>query len=152
MDNLHWAGRSWWHQCVRLHNGSILQQLWFYLSATRCFSGVYWHPCPNSILVGHTNKTLMTYRPVSDSSTGCFLAVVPCMHGAHYEHDSLIFHQFSITKLFLLVCGCMCTGTLGYMPRHTDQTSLNKIITCYWDLTSDMLVRTVTQYITLHQT
>jgi len=31
----------------------------FYLSATRCFGGVYWHPFPNSIHPGHTNKTLM---------------------------------------------------------------------------------------------
>jgi len=45
--------------------------------------------------------------------------VVSGMHEAHYKHDSLIPHQFSITNLILLIYGCICTGTLGHIPRHT---------------------------------
>ena len=50
------------------------------------------------------------------------------MHGAHCKHSALIPHQFSITNLILLICGCMCTKTPGHIPRHTSRTSSNNNI------------------------
>jgi len=47
------------------------------------------------------------------------------MHGAYYEHDTLISHQFSITNIGLLLYGCMWSGTLGHIHRHPSRTSPN---------------------------
>ena len=68
-------------------------------------SGWFWTPIPNATEV-----------------------VVSSMHGGHYKHGLLILHQFPITNLTLLICGCMCVKSQGYIPRHTGQMSLNKII------------------------
>jgi len=60
------------------------------------------------------------------------------MRGAHYEYDILISHQFSITNITLLLCGCMWTRTLGYIPRHLSRTSLNNNNNKYNNHTTDL--------------
>jgi len=43
------------NMCMRLQRLNIAQmEFWFYLSATRCFGRVYWHPCSRFHISGHT--------------------------------------------------------------------------------------------------
>jgi len=62
------------------------------------------------------------------------------MHRAHYKHDSLIPHQFPITNLTLLICECMCSGTLGHIPRHTSLTNDNNNIIIWFNLPNFLLI------------
>ena len=77
---------------------------------------------------------ILGLRPLQPSSwfwtpvLGATKVVISGIYGAHYKHGSLIPHEFSITTLALLTCGCMYVGTLGHIPRHTGQTSLKIII------------------------
>jgi len=48
----------------------------------------------------------------------------PGMYGAHYEHDTLISHQFQYRTSDYSYVDVLWTGTLGHMPRHLSRTSL----------------------------
>jgi len=63
-------------------------------------------------------------------------AVVSGLHEAHYEHDTLIFHQFSITNFTLLLCGCMWTRMLGHIPKHPSRTIMTWLQTWHNNTTN----------------
>jgi len=66
------------------------------------FGGVLWH----LVLILLFMILLRLVAWVGGHIQPCEV-VVPGMYGAHYEHDTLISHQFSITNLRLLLCGCI---------------------------------------------
>ena len=122
---------NWWTSiCVRVYSGKMFR---FYLRASRCSVGcastptyyIYTHFLP-----GHTNKTLLSIMPrgMFRVSTGTPWPLSRVCTGLLVNIVRWFSHRFPITKLILLICGCMCAGTPGHIPRHTGQTSPNNNI------------------------
>ena len=97
------------------------------LKAKGVLVGVKGHTYPDPFLFqGIQIKPLLAV--ISDSSIECSWGRCPRYDETHYKYGPLIPHQFSITSLILLICGCMCTGTMGHIPRHIGGMSNNNII------------------------
>jgi len=127
--------------------------LGFYLEATRCFHGVYWHPYCLAYRVCHKPLGLFLWEqwhhiPIQVYNKSRYLAVRsgsvpdtpwplswaftrPILNMVH--RSSSVFNNL-LCVLYAEVCG------IGRIPMYTNRTSLNNIIiTCYWYLTSDIL-------------
>jgi len=80
------------------------------------------------VMAPRTNPTIpdtiapsgVGWRPIQPCEV-----VVPGMYGAHYEHDTLISHQFSITNLRLLLCGWNVNWDARAHTKHPSRTSPN---------------------------